>query len=311
MSEKPKSADTHYEGEKENNLRLLSTLIADIENHNKDHGYGALWGKTIARGLTGVMEDQTLDFEKAQEETAREMSASTHVNLTELQARHKDTLETIGLDIAHKPSRNDSENISGEVYIKLSDAEKFLSYLKSLTVTELDRQTVSIFQSLIKNLEYEIHTRAREGTLADYSNTFDQLGEISQYFSAVSPELDLTLINTYKKFNDTGRLEEYIIVDQEGLWDEPGLSFGPADWVKDITPEGLKEKWEKALEILNEQEAKQNLGVAPELREHLLKCITIANDILDTLNWGESTKVEMRKILSAYTQKLRGSAKLN
>jgi hypothetical protein len=87
--------------------------------------------------------------------------------------------------------------------------------------------------------------------------------------------------------------------------------FGPADWVGDISPKGLEEKWKHALDVVYVQESKRELGVAQELRDHLLKCIALAAEKVNAFAWSQENKKLYLDILVKYTQKLRGNKALN
>lgn len=295
--------------EKERDLRLISELVSDIKAHNEEHGWGAIAGKTLGRVISS--EDENVNPNEVQKEVRMESSSSTHVGLTALRARHEETLKHFGLALQHEPSEQEDQGTSGKVLLVVTDADKLISCIKGLKPLIENSPTPTFLDLLLENIEKQVYLAAVNGISPQDQEIFSRLPEISSVFGTISLTTNRRKIDAYAQFNRDGRLENYAAVEREGLWNEPGENFGPADWVKDITPDGLEKGWQHALDIVRTQEANQESGVAPELQDHLLRCIASAAETLKTLKWPEETKAKMQEILSKYARELRGNAALN
>jgi len=286
----------------------FSELIADVEEHNRNHGWGASLAKAIGGMVQATVEGKNPNLGEMQEEVAVDSAHSAQSGLTSLRAMHGATFDRFGL----KPKQTES----GQIMIKIAQAENLLRKIESLRETpQRDEDTEKMLDFLASSLHKQIWNAEYENLLPEDKNAIENLLPLIQAFRAANPKLDLAKLNTYARFQKEGRLANYVAVERENLWAEPGKDFGPADWVRDITPEHLEAKWKSALGILQVQETMHNSGVATELREHLLRCVASASETLKGLKpdygYPQEDREQMQGVLERYTKTLRGNKVLN
>jgi hypothetical protein len=200
--------------QQEGDLRLIMALVTDIEQHNQEHGPGAIIGKTLARTILRESDEET-NPEDIQRGVQAEQAASTHVGLTVLRTQHEKTLKRFGLSIEHEPHHYDEETMLQTVLLKITDAKEFVAHIKALGSSVGSVSASGTFKTLLEHIEKQVYFIGMEGTLDREQNVLSQLGGISDALRVVAPSLNFKQIDAYTRFNDTGRLENYIAV---GLW---------------------------------------------------------------------------------------------
>lgn len=295
----------------EAHYRSLSALIADVELHNEGHGFGAIMGKTLAKAIINEPEQSGKSTEEIQKDVQTESRVETHAGLTDLRTRYGTVLSHFGFALEQEFSQFDSEMVLDTLRIKIVDVDAFTKNLGAIQMYIKDSANSPFIKMLLKSAERQVYFDSLEGISPEDQKVFSQLREISATFQKVAPDLNLKQLEVYRRFNDDGRLENYVVVEKAHLWNKQGAGFGPADWILDSVPESLDKMWQKAIDVLRQQEAKKEYGVAPELTDHLLECITLASEKLKTMPWPEKAKQEKQDVLVKYTRLLLGNQSLN
>ncbi|MBP9782710.1 MAG: hypothetical protein KBC50_03205 [Candidatus Pacebacteria bacterium] len=297
--------------EQEKMLKGITDLVAEIKVHNDNHGVGAMLGKALAGVIVHDIKPQEGEENKSTEDVVRgvqsEIEAGGHAGLVALKSRNESTLKEFGLSLDHQRSHYDPNESLDTIVFKVVDVKKFISSIEMLKHAIKAESIDAVFKTVLENLLEQVYFTNQEDVLDAGGNINSNLTDISKAFHDALPGMDLIRLDTYAKFKGEGRLKNYIAVEKENLWAEPGKNFGPADWVRDISPEGLEKKWDHALGVLSVQDLEKERGVAPELREHLLKCITSAFETSKSSPWA----AEFEPILIKYTQKIVGNNSLN
>lgn len=259
----------------------FNALFGDIERFNRKFSTGSIMARSIFSLYEGPEEDSLSTYdEKAQELTA------AGINLI-----HRNTLNKVGLEIEPVSGKYarliaaDKQIGAGEMRLNIKDRRRFLGFLQVLDLT------ITKDSPLGEHLDGLSHILAQQ--ILDHYNLQQPSDEALQLLGSLEGivrefrRLEVRgskRLKTYLEHSKTGDLREYILVEQEGLLTEPGEYFGPADWQKDIRPEGLKERWGVALKAL--ETAKKNPNAQKlyhQLYEHLRKSLEIAIENLEVL----------------------------
>jgi hypothetical protein len=305
------SQETTSSFEQEKMVKGITNLVVEIKTHNKNHGYGAMWGKALAGAIVNDIKQKGREENKSEEEVVRdvksEIEAGGHTGLVELKSRHESTLKDFGLTLDNQRSRYDPNESLDTIVFRVVDIKKFISSVEALKHIIKTESLDTVFNVVLENILEQVYFTNQQDVLDSGEDINANLKDISKVFHEATSNIDLTRLDAYAKFKGAGRLKNYIAVEKENLWAEPGKNFGPADWVKDISPEDLEKNWAHALSVLNAQDLEKARGVAPELREHLLKCITLSFEI----SKSSSSAEKFKPILIKYTQKIIGNSPLN
>ena len=283
----------------------LSVLINDLKEHNSHQGPGAQMGRAMARMLGAVIEGEQPNIPKAQAEVALESAREARIGLGELKTKHERTLARFGLNIAHEQSKSLQYGLpSGPISMRIENVHSFLKYAQSIKpLARTDDTTANPFNTLLDSVMQQIAAIDFMHVSPIDRSMLENLDALAGAFRKIDPNLDLSRLEHYALFNKTNRLPNYIAVERENLWQNPGKGFGPADWVKDISPANLDSYWQKAVEVLKDQYRLHNQGgVGYELRDHLLFCIDKAAENLEQIPWSASYdhKEDFEKILKKY-----------
>lgn len=273
----------------------FNALFEDIKRFN--HKFSM--GKIMAGFILSLYEGPEEGGLSTRDQEAQELTAAG-INLI-----HRSTLNKVGLEIEPVSGKHarliaaDKQIGAGEMRLNIKDRRCFLGFLQVLDLT------ITKDSSLGEHLDGLSHILAQQ--ILDHYNLQQPSDEALQLLGSLEGivrefrRLEVRgseRLETYLEHSKTGDLREYILVEQEGLLREPGKYFGPADWQKDIGPEGLKERWGVALKAL--EMAKKNPNAHKlyhQLDEHLRRCLKIAIENLEVLE-GEGYSKE-------YTSKLR------
>ncbi len=292
---------------RKNSSEQLTQLIAELANHNHDHGPGAQMGKSLARAFGSLIEngEDSFNIGKSQADTALESAQAARTNLGELTTKYEAVLARFGLTLNHSASESLRYGLpSGPLALRVTDARPFIRYLQSLKGTIESTETKAAFVELVKSVERQIKESDPEHPSPSTQSVIENIDEIIAALSHCASDIDTSLLSAYAQFQKTNRLQAYMQVDDAGLWRSPGEGFGPADWIVDISAEHLDKKWSDALSVLISQTALKEKGVAVELREHLLMCIEKSLEKLPTTSWNESTKDVFKEILLKFQSEI-------
>ena len=90
---------------RKDSAEAFSSLIADLHEHNKNHGFGANLEKVLDKFLNASIEEGEMpDMGKAGAEVAIESAQDARGGLAELQTKHGRILNRFGLSLAHEAS---------------------------------------------------------------------------------------------------------------------------------------------------------------------------------------------------------------
>ncbi len=290
----------------------LKNLIADVKDYAQEHHPNTQLGRALAQTIIQTVDpvDSQKSIEEIQAGVHAENTVSAQAEFIPLVTKNKEALDSFGLFVSRPHSYLDPyETYDGAAFnIKNID-----SFLKNVDAISLVAGTYSseTFKKLLDDIKSQVFFNNVEETTEPIKELNERLVQIVDVLHKVAPQYDFKELDAYSKFSKLGRLKNYITVEREYLWAEAGHGFGPADWVRDISPEDLEKKWSNALNILRLQEMEEGIGVAVELRDHLLKCITIAYETVNTLQYLENYKDHFNPVLLKYTQALIGNKSVN
>lgn len=284
---------------------MLTELLIDLETHNEEQSAGSRMGKTLGRFIMSAIDDEKPDMQKTQADVTIETAQEARVGLAELNTKHQKILERFGLILSHQAGEGLKHGLpSGPISMRIENVHSFLRYTQSVPAApDSTNGGLEAFKTLLKAVEEQIASINFQHPSPEEKSLLENIEMLRDSFKRLAPALDLTRLQHFVDFKD--RLESYLTIERAELWTRPGEGFGPADWVRDITPERLEENWAAALKTLQAQEALGDTGAAPELREHLMMCINRASDQLLSLSWREETKKKLQEILEKYKEALK------
>lgn len=280
-------------------VRDFNALFADIENFNSQFSMGSIMASLLISNVgseDGGNESNLSSVDK----DAQALTASG------ISLIHEGILSKVGLELEPVSGKNatlfsGTETAGeGEMRVNLKDNSKFLSFIRSISLKE------SKGPELRKNLGNLSDILARQ--IIDHYNLKEPSDEALKLLGGLG-----NIVNEYKRLeidsvrkletllahSRKGDLLEYLAVQQQGLLNEPGKNFGPADWQRDATPKYLKDHWSRALQVLELTRKNANAqDLYQTLFPHLDNCLGIAIQNLDTLEYlSEEQKKNLRDVL--------------
>lgn len=305
---KPQSASSES-GKQPGRMQQFNELFVDIKKFNDQFSLGTMLGKSLIDNLRiepNKEPSDGLNLSKVGGEELQQMTASG-INLM-----HKPILDATGLSIEPVSGKNAKifsagEQIGeGEIRINVSQGSKFTSFLKSL-----DGQNVNLeFKNNLKSLSYILSKQVSDNY--DLQRPSDEalqllvsLGNIVKEYRRLDIRgFGVDRLEAYLKHSKQRDLREYLVIEQQGLFAEPGKNFGPADWETDATPEYLQGRWNNALKALHMTEGNPNAReLYHKLFSHLEMCLGMAITRLETLNYlTPERKSELRNVLNGVKQ---------
>lgn len=292
VSVKVESAKGPYEV----NLTAVNHLFTDIAKYNEKFSLGSMMARQIFSIFPMEGDEPRVPKGPGGEEEHQQMTASA------LNIIHQNTLEQIGLSL--EPVSGKKATLmglgevagEGEMRANVINRNRFTSFLGALTPEVVETTGLkSGLESLSGVLAQQIFDHYNLQKPSDEMlELFGGLGNIVNEYKRLGMGKKIENLATYLQHARQGDLREFVVIERDGLFSEPGKFFGPADWQMDSTSQGPQERWNRALSIL--QLAKNNPN-ARELYEklgnHLLNCIKIAraSTSLPKLHAAESKKV--------------------
>lgn len=287
---------------------LLTTLLTDLKDHNKEYSPGAQMGKALGRMLAGVIQDETEsenkpDMQKAQANVVLESARGARTGLAELNTKHEKVLQRFGLRLTHEAGEGLKHGLpSGTIVMKIDNIHAFLRYAQSIPAQNNGNGSSETFATLLDVVTNQIARIDFEHQSPEEKSLMENIDALRDSFERITPDIDRTRLQRYAEFKE--RLEQYLVVERAGLWKVPGKDFGPADWIRDAGPEWLDEKWGAAMKVLKEQEALGDKGVAGELHTHLSMCVEKAREY--AREQTATTPRVSNEILEKYKKELGG-----
>lgn len=296
-------------GEQVTTLRIadFNALFSDIARFNRQFSMGSLMFGLISSHFEGDSEDTSSPLSKYDEQSQKLTAAGIHLI-------HSQTLEKVGLALESVSGKTatligQGEMVGvGELRVNISDRNRFLGFLQVIDPTmthnsplgeNLQGLSVILSQQIFDN--YNLNAPSDEalqllGSLEEIVGQYRRL-EIS----------GTERLETYLAHAKKGDLREYILVEHEGLLNEPDRFFGPADWQRDAAPDYLRRRWGNALKVLemtrDNPKAKE---LYDQLYAHLTKCLNLAIANLEELDlekgYTEQYKAGLRPVLQEIKQ---------
>ena len=223
---------------------MLKELVESVLGYNKDHSPGKALGVAMASLILADMGESGVEDEEFR----------SVINLGTLERRCGEFLKETGL-VLRAVSKTSGTVLSsretvGEITnayarIDIVDWRKFVVYLQ----TEGDAEGVALFLGkllIVSGGDAIVEACERLG-VAEAT----ELGKVLSIMKA-------------------GYLREYLMVKRSGLLQKIGEGFGPSNWHTDANPGWYREKWDKALILLEQVSANPSAApLASSLRAHL------------------------------------------
>ena len=266
----------------------IDSLFQDIGTYNKQFSLGGQMsslisslfdreeGEAFVNPLSKISEDQQ------------------HMSASGLSVIHGDVLKDIGLSL--EPVSGKSSTVffegqqagAGEMRLNIEDRGQFIGFLKGLSSdqvsqTPLEDNLTSLTDLLSKQVldnydlkEPDDKTLSFLGSLGAIVDEYKRLGLVSQ----------AEKLEAYLSHSREGNLREFVAVKVSGLMQKSGEGFGPADWVRDASPDFLNSKWNEAFHIL--RSVRQNPKaheIYKQLLDQLNNSIVIAKSKLEDIQY--------------------------
>ncbi len=284
-------------------LASVNHLFADISRYNDQFSLGSMMARQIF-SLSGIEgEEPKTSKGLRNEEEYQQMTASA------LGVIHKGTLATLGLSLEPVSGKKATmfslgeKAGEGEMRINVSNRNRFNSFLGVLT-PELVEETglKPSLESLSGVLAQQIFDHYNLRNPGDEMlELFGGLGNIVDQYKRLGMSDAVESLGAYLVHARQGDLREFVSIERNGLLSEPGKYFGPADWQKDSSPEGLEDSWNNALAILEAVKSNPKARELYEkLRGHLSECIKIARTDMESLEYySPEAKEKLKNILGS------------
>jgi hypothetical protein len=255
-------------------------FFGDINRYNNHFSVGSMLGRLLDEPIQRKPEEQapvltTLGLEESNQQAESFIVA----------AKHKQLLNDIGLTL--EPVSGKSNEImalgesagAGEMRINISDKDRFVSFLGAIKPEQIDevklRTTLETIPSILSNQILDAYDLQAPGETA--MQLFSSMDTIVTEYKRLGMGDAVSRLETYLIYGKQGDLREYISIEKQGLFAEPGITFGPATWQTDMLPQMLEDKWRDAfqvLEMLRQNPNGKNLYSA--LRDQLIRCADFA-----------------------------------
>lgn len=296
-------------GEQVTTLKVVdfNALFSDIARFNRQFSMGSLMFGLISSHFEGDSEDTSSPLSKYDEQSQKLTAAGIHLI-------HSQSLEKVGMALESVSGKTatligQGEMVRvGELRVNISDRNRFLGFLQAIDPTmthnsplgeNLQGLSVILSQQIFDN--YNLNAPSDEAL--QLLGSLEKI--VGQYRRLEIPGTER--LETYRAHARKGDLREYILVEHEGLLNEPGRFFGPADWQKDAAPDYLRRRWGNALKVLemarDNPKAKE---LYDQLYAHLTKCLNLAIANLEELDpekgYTEQYKAGLRPALQEVKQ---------
>lgn len=294
-------------------LATVNHLFADILKYNDQFSLGSMMARQIFSIFPIEGDEPRTPKGPGGEEEHQQMTASA------LNMIHQNTLEQIGLSL--EPVSGKTGTLmglgetagEGQMRINIADRNRFTSFLDALSPELVEKTGLKPnLESLSGILAQQIFDHYNLQKPSDEMlELFGGLGNIVGHYKRLGMKESVENLETFLQHARQGDLREFVAIEKDGLFSEPGKYFGPADWQIDSTSQGLEERWNRALTIL--QMTKDNPKaheLYQKLSDHLLNCIKIAraSTSLPKLHAAESKKVLERTHMRLEEMILRNQA---
>lgn len=268
----------------------LTQLIDCLKSHNSEYSAGAQMGRTIGSLLSGM-------FEREEGEAPQTPASNANDPLKSAEAifnHFHPTLAVLGLELIQNRgaaeslalgidsgSRNGSRISADQIELSITDGEKLLRYLRSLSVKSVESPSAKDALNFVAwTLDRELTTKFAVNIISGSNDGWEQLAQTVEEVSSELRRLGLQTaaarLSTHLECAWQGDLREFLIAEQENLLTRGG--FGPGEWHLDCTAETYARDWNKALdtlELINSNE--KALQLAQSIARFLGGCLDDAS----------------------------------
>lgn len=291
-------------------IAAVDSLFQDIGSYNAQFSLGRQMGSMLSRLFNRTEGEEFKNPFGDVSEESQQMSASG------LSVIHGDVLKNIGLSIepvtgkAFTVFAQGEKSGSGEARLNITDKGQFSGFLKGLEPEQVQETPL---KDNLKSL-----TNALNGQIMDNYNLDDPSDEALAFLGSLETivgeykrlglDEDAERMGTYLRHSKEGNLREFIAIKNSGMLQEPGKGFGPADWVKDASPEYLERRWTEAFMLLRQsRENPKAHDQYKELLTHLNACLPIARTELSAAQYyTPEHRAALAEVLSKASTGLSG-----
>ena len=240
---------------------MLKELVESVLGYNKDHSPGKALGVAMASLILADMGESGVEDEEFR----------SVINLGTLERRCGEFLKETGL-VLRAVSKTSGTVLSsretvGEITnayarIDIVDWRKFVVYLQP----EGDAEGVALFLGKLLMPQIHFAYAPTEEVFLEIVSGGDAIVEACERLGVA----EATELGKVLSIMKAGYLREYLMVKRSGLLQKIGEGFGPSNWHTDANPGWYREKWDKALILLEQVSANPSAApLASSLRAHL------------------------------------------
>lgn len=233
----------------------------------------------MGRGLASL-------FSREADELGAEEAENQNSFLERVENRHGITLVKTGLElqpvkgpgtIYHGADTIDSSALK----FNLADAAQFITYLQALDAESISPSQIQGLIHVANVLESQL-LQEYEGSQKDPRTVqlMSGLESLVENYHRLDPQGNKGLITAVQELPTIERayrgdyLPQYLEIHRQGLFSKVGeQKFGPSEWHEDMGDDSYRERWTKALKVL--EELKKNpraMELHSELLSNLLAC---------------------------------------
>jgi hypothetical protein len=257
-------------GSRPEDIAAFNEAIDAINTHNQQFGLGRLLARAVVDSAKQALRADELIGAGATPEEAEQVAAfvgSEQVLLTEEEQMARSVvgmvnasaLEAIGLILSPLRSTatmysDQGEQSVGEVRLQVTDGGKLSGFLLAINPEFADKafqdRVTYVVDNLISETSDALATNQDEQTvpetLAYASGIVTGLEHVGLGEAPVTKRL-----HDLAEHAKQGDAKEYVLAERTGLLTSPEeQTFGPSQWQKDSTAQGLTERWGNILSIL-------------------------------------------------------------
>lgn len=247
------------------NEQELEAFINDLNQYDSEHSKGAWMGK----GLAAIMMQSEEEIGEGGDSGLDKLKKKIENNLTleKLEQRHNPTLLKLGLSLE---SPNKSEDIDeneiyaiGAIQINLENKEKYLEFLRSIDVSQLNETQKKILGMTVDKIVYQVQNEYNLHEGDDrLLELFSGMREIVGEYERLGVGEKVKEFKDYLEHAGGGYLREYIVAKNKHLFEPIGEGFNFSTFQRDASYDYYTGRWDHdffktLVEIRKNPEAKE------------------------------------------------------
>lgn len=280
MSER--SLEVNPDLPKQQSIEALVDVVASIDQYNRTHSLFGEFGAFIdTRAQQEVMETGTRS-------TPLDKLAEERENAFEAARANASKARSIGLGFDFGTDERiiffgmgDDEGDKGkrpkELRLDLTDAAKFISFLRSLTPEDIDDKAIQHALTatsgiLIRQLTKHYDVKKPDDRLIELLGNAES---ISNELKRLNVNEGVNILDQYLANARQKTLREFVGLRNTQALQKPEVGgFGPSEWHTDMTPELYKARWQAMSEAL--RDCLKNENAVPLVHEGIHNMINCA-----------------------------------